>query len=80
MIKKYHDKTDSLYVVIRDIPAVDTVEYMEDVMVDLGDDGMAVGYDIQFSSDHKDIIDMIERGEMKYYPKQTMSQVQFGVR
>ncbi len=50
-IKTRYDKsTDSLYVELRPLPSCRTVEVETDVMVDLGEDGRPVGYDIQHAS------------------------------
>jgi len=56
MNTSYHHPTDSLYVEVRALPAHRTVELEEDVMVDLGEDGSPVGYDIQHASAKPDVI------------------------
>jgi uncharacterized protein YuzE len=53
---RYDKSTDSLYVEIRPLPAKRTVEIEEDVMLDVGDDGQPVGYDIQHASKKSDFI------------------------
>ena len=50
MKTSYHGATDSLYVEVRPLPAHDTVELQDDILVDLGEDGAPVGYDIQHAS------------------------------
>jgi uncharacterized protein YuzE len=50
MKTSYDKSTDSLYVEVRPLPARRTVELEEDVMLDLGEDGKPVGYDIQHAS------------------------------
>jgi uncharacterized protein YuzE len=56
-MKTHYDKsTDSLYVEVRPLPAVRTVELEEDVMLDLGEDGEPVGYDIQHASTKQNFI------------------------
>lgn len=50
MKTRYDPSTDSLYVEMRPLPARRTVEIEEDVMLDLGEDGEPVGYDIQHAS------------------------------
>ena len=47
---RYDRATDSLYVELRSLPAHRTVEIETDIMVDLGEDGRPVGYDIQHAS------------------------------
>ncbi len=53
----YDPSTDSLYVKIRPGASV-RQRYDEDrhVIIDLGADGDPVGYDIQFASQHADVI------------------------
>jgi uncharacterized protein YuzE len=41
---------------IRQVPARRTVELEEDVLVDLGEDGKPVGYDIQDASAKRELI------------------------
>jgi uncharacterized protein YuzE len=50
MKTSYDKSTDSLYVELRPLPSRRTVEIEEDIMVDFGDDGQPVGYDIQHAS------------------------------
>jgi len=50
MKTRYEKSTDSLYVEIRPLPSARTVEIEEDVMLDIGEDGQPVGYDIQHAS------------------------------
>jgi uncharacterized protein YuzE len=50
MKTRYDKATDSLYVEIRPLPSRRTVEIETDIMVDLGEDGRPVGYDIQHAS------------------------------
>jgi uncharacterized protein YuzE len=47
--------TDSLYIEPRPLPAKRTREIEEDVMLDLGDDGEPVGYDLQHASAKRDL-------------------------
>ena len=56
MKTSYDKSTDSLYVEVRSLPSVRTVEIAEDIMVDLGKDGEPVGYDIQHASTKADFI------------------------
>lgn len=50
----YDRSTDSLY--IEPLPAKRTQEIEEDVLLDLGEDGEPVGYDLQHASAKRDLI------------------------
>lgn len=50
MKTSYDKSTDSLYVELRPLPSRRTIEVEEDIMLDLGEDGEPVGYDIQHAS------------------------------
>jgi uncharacterized protein YuzE len=52
----YDKSTDSLYIELRTLPARRTREDAEDVMLDLGEDGQPVGYDVQHASAKRDLI------------------------
>ena len=52
----YDKSTDSLYIELRPLPAKRTREIGEDVMLDLGEDGEPVGYDVQHASAKRDAI------------------------
>ena len=52
----YDKATDSLYIELRPLPAKRTREIVEDVMLDLGEDGAPVGYDVQHASGKRDVI------------------------
>ena len=56
MKTRYDKSTDSLYVEVRPLPSARTVEVEADVMLDLGEDGQPVGYDIQHASTKAHII------------------------
>jgi len=56
MKTSYDKSTDSLYVELRPLPSCRTVEIVEDIMVDFGDDGQPVGYDIQHASTKAEFI------------------------
>jgi uncharacterized protein YuzE len=56
MKTSYDKSTDSLYVEVRPLPSVRTVELDEDVMLDIGEDGKPVGYDIQHASTKTEFI------------------------
>jgi uncharacterized protein YuzE len=56
-MKLSYDKlTDSLYIELRPFPARRTREIEPDVMLDLGEDGEPVGYDLQHASTKRDLI------------------------
>jgi uncharacterized protein YuzE len=57
--------TGSLYLELRPLPAARTVEVEEDVMLDLGEDGEPVGYDIQHASTKRDLIARLVLGEQR---------------
>ncbi len=50
MKTRYDKSSDSLYVEVRPLPSARTVEIEPDIMLDVGDDGQPVGYDIQHAS------------------------------
>jgi uncharacterized protein YuzE len=52
----YDKTTDSLYIELRPLPAKRTREIEPDVMLDVGEDGEPVGYDIQHASTKRDFI------------------------
>jgi uncharacterized protein YuzE len=50
-VRQSYDKaTDTLTIHVRDLPAVDSREIEQDVVLDLGADGRPVAYEIQFAS------------------------------
>ena len=56
MKTRYDKSTDSLYIEVRALPSRSIVEIEEDVMLDIGEDGQPVGYDIQHASTKAQII------------------------
>jgi uncharacterized protein YuzE len=56
MKTSYDKSTDSLYVEVRPLPSCRTVDIAEDVMLDIGSEGQAVGYDIQHASTKADFM------------------------
>ena len=52
----YDAATDSLYIKIRPGRSIDNRVVNDDIVIDLGEDGEPVGYDIQHASRHADII------------------------
>jgi len=56
MKTRYDKSTDSLYVEVRPMPSSRTVEIEEDIMLDVGEDGRPVGYDIQHASTKTEFI------------------------
>ncbi|HEX3486642.1 MAG TPA: DUF2283 domain-containing protein [Micropepsaceae bacterium] len=56
MKTRYDKATDSLYVEVRPMPSRRTIEIEQDIMLDIGDDGEPVGYDIQHASTKTEFI------------------------
>ncbi|MGH6870364.1 MAG: DUF2283 domain-containing protein [Rhizomicrobium sp.] len=56
MKTRYDKTTDSLYVEVRPLPSRRTVEIEPDILLDLGEDGKPVGYDIQHASTKTEFI------------------------
>jgi uncharacterized protein YuzE len=56
MKTRYDKSTDSLYIEVRPLPSCRTLEIEEDIMLDIGDDGRPVGYDIQHASTKTEFI------------------------
>lgn len=56
MKTRYDKSTDSLYVEVRPLPSVRTVEIEQDIIQDIGEDGEPVGYDIQHASTKREFI------------------------
>jgi uncharacterized protein YuzE len=56
MKTSYDKSTDSRYVEVRPLPSCRTVEIPEDIMLDIGSDGLPVGYDIQHALTKKEFI------------------------
>jgi uncharacterized protein YuzE len=56
MKTRYDKATDSLYVEVRPLPSRRTLEIEPDIMLDVGDDGKPVGYDIQHASTKAEFI------------------------
>ena len=52
----YDRSTDGLYIELRALPAKGTREIEPDVMLDIGEDGGPVGYDVQHASTKRDLI------------------------
>ena len=52
----YDKSSNSLHIELRPLPAKRTREIADDVMVDLGEDGEPVGYDVQQASAKRDVI------------------------
>ena len=52
----YDPTTDSLYIKVRPGASADNRILSDDVVIDLGEDGEPVGYDIQHASRHADVI------------------------
>ena len=56
MKTRYDTSTDSLYIELRAAPSCRTVELAEDILLDLGSDGLPTGYDIQHASSKAELI------------------------
>ena len=56
MKTRYDKATDSLYVEVRPLPSRRTLEIEPDIMLDIGEDGKPVGYDIQHASTKTEFI------------------------
>jgi len=56
MKTRYDRSTDSLYVEVRPLPSQRTIEIEPDIMLDIGEDGKPVGYDIQHASTKAEFI------------------------
>ena len=56
MKTSYDPSTDSPYIEVRPLPSKRAVEIEPDVMLDYGEDGKPVGYDIQHASTKTDLI------------------------
>ena len=56
MKTQYDESTDSLYDEVRPLPSCRTIEIEEDIMLDVGEDGRPVGYDIQHASARAEFI------------------------
>jgi uncharacterized protein YuzE len=63
MKTRYDKSTDSLYVEVRPMPSKRTVEIEPDIMLDLGEDGKPVGYDIQHASTKAEFIGRLILGQ-----------------
>jgi uncharacterized protein YuzE len=51
----YYAETDSLYIELRDVPAAETREIADGVLIDLDADGRVVGFDIDGASKRLDL-------------------------
>ncbi len=53
----YDQSTDSMYVTLRDGRVIDNIVHDDqDFVIDLGEDGKPIGYNIQHASQHQDVI------------------------
>ena len=52
---QYYEETDSLYIDLRDVPSVNSIEVADGVVVDLDDKGRVVGIDIDNASQKLDL-------------------------
>lgn len=70
MLIIYDASTDSMYVTLREGRVLHTVPHDDrDFAVDIGEDGELMGYDIQFASQHPDVIaealQLLQRGAQR---------------
>jgi uncharacterized protein YuzE len=63
MKTSYDPSTDSLYIELRPLPAAWSREIMDDVVVDIGQDGEPIGYDIQHASEKAELVGRIIVGQ-----------------
>jgi len=56
MRTSYDRATDSLYLELCPLAAAWTVEVEQDVVLDLGEDGEPIGYDVQRASQKRELI------------------------
>ncbi|HEX4159803.1 MAG TPA: DUF2283 domain-containing protein [Rhizomicrobium sp.] len=64
----YDQSTDSMYVMLREGRVTDSIAHDErDFVVDIGEDGQPIGFNIQFASQHPDVIaealQILQRGK-----------------
>jgi uncharacterized protein YuzE len=53
----YDQSTDSMYVTLREGRVVDNIVHDDrDFVIDIGEDGEPIGYNIQHASEHPDVI------------------------
>ena len=53
----YDQSTDSMYVTLREGRVVESIAHDDrDFAIDIGEDGQPMGYNIQFASQHPDVI------------------------
>jgi uncharacterized protein YuzE len=58
----YHSDTDSLYIHLSDKPGVDAIEVKNGIVVDIDENGIPVGFDIDNASKYLDISNLILAG------------------
>ncbi|MEX2236911.1 MAG: DUF2283 domain-containing protein [Dehalococcoidia bacterium] len=51
----YDQETDSLYIDLVDRPAIDSIEVVDGVVIDLDESGLVIGIDIQHASKTLDL-------------------------
>ena len=56
---QYDEQTDSLYIHLREAPAIESEEVSEGVTLDFSEKGVLVGIDIQHASIHTNVTRMI---------------------
>ena len=64
----YDQSTDSMYVTLREGRVIHSIAHDDrDFTIDIGEDGNPIGYNIQFASEHPDVIaealQILQRGK-----------------
>lgn len=66
----YDPATDSMYIKLRPGTGVDSqADDARELVIDLGEDGEPVGYDIQHASDHPDVVAEALRLMRRHLPR-----------
>jgi uncharacterized protein YuzE len=63
MNTSYDRSTGSLYIKVRDVPAVTSRVVTDDVIIDLGADGDPVGYDVQYAWQQRQLVARLILGQ-----------------
>jgi uncharacterized protein YuzE len=58
----YHSDTDSLYIHLNDRPGVDTIEIRDGILIDIDENGIVVGIDIDSASKNLDLSSLVSVG------------------
>jgi uncharacterized protein YuzE len=52
---EYYSDTDTLYIELRDAPSVNTVHCVDNLAIDMGEDGKPVGIEVEHASESSDL-------------------------